>query len=148
MERTRIASASALAFETQGGAFESGVIGNAWRTDGKAPLICALAKEIDLSKGFTLEAWVWLNYGVSGDERSVFECPGSVSCFVLGSSRSSGRIGFQISTDKGTFEAKTDDVLPFERWGPHRLDLRSERARGAGDGHPRSRNGGGVRVGV
>ncbi|MBI3830141.1 MAG: hypothetical protein HY291_11525 [Planctomycetes bacterium] len=110
------ASVSALAFETQGGGFDSGVIGKAWRTDGKAPLTCALAKEIDLSKGFTLEAWIWLDYGASGDERTVFECPGVVSCFVLGSARTAARIGFQISTDKGTFEAKTDDVIPYERW--------------------------------
>lgn len=110
------ASASAYSFEAQGGAFDTGVIGKAWRTHGKAPLACTLAKEIDLSKGFTLEAWVWLDLGAGNEERAVFVCPGAVSCFILGSPRTAARIGFQIVTDKGTFEVKTDDVIPYERW--------------------------------
>ncbi|MCZ7644193.1 MAG: hypothetical protein M5U26_02750 [Planctomycetota bacterium] len=115
-EKPEDASPAARPAEAGGGAYEPGVVGTAWRTDGKGPLKVALAQDLDLAQGFTLEAWVRLDRDAGGDERVVLACPGVFSCHLLNGSRSPARVGFRLVTDQGACEVKTDDLLPYERW--------------------------------
>ncbi|MBE7462789.1 MAG: hypothetical protein HS116_04760 [Planctomycetes bacterium] len=108
-------SPDARAPKAEGGRFETGVQGQAWRGDGKQALTCALEKPWDASLGFTAEAWVRLDYSGDDAEQTVLEVKGVLRCLLLSGGSSAG-FGFDLTTDQGSYQLRSQTFLPYGRW--------------------------------
>ncbi len=95
---------------------ENGVMGKAMRCDGSGGVTVGLRRTIDLSGGFTLEAWLNLERPPENTRYLIVERKGSFSWWMNVYPDGNAKVVFTILTDRGRGRLKTVGIVPYRTW--------------------------------
>ena len=118
-----------LPVECEGVEWAEGVVGGSMACDGGQRVTIRLSRDFDLSRGFTLEAWLRLERPPQNTRYVILEREGSFSWWMNVYAEGNAKVVFTVLTDRGMGRLKTVEVIPYGVW-VHvacRYDPRAER---------------------